>query len=321
MVRAIVQTVFALVRNMKVLRSFEGLASVKATFQCGTPLKAASALGCAPSSVYRAIDRLEREIGAPLFDRNSAGWIPTELGGRVLWLAERVEQDVLATELHLLGRTKSYPSPVRISASDSLANAYLGPVIAALMAKSPDIDIELIADNHFADLSRREADIAIRPDKAPGEQLIGRRAGKLQHRLYAARALLERLGTPSSMEDLARYPLCSLSSKLAHFSAASWLRSDPAMQTARVAFTANSEMGLAGAIVGGAGIGMLPCFLGDDLAGVSRIPIAIGEPVDIWIVTHPTLRDNEVVRTVVRALAAAIRSDAGRFSGDRRSVD
>ncbi len=303
---------------MKELRSFECLASVKATFECGTPLKAASALGCAPSSVYRAIDRLEREIGAPLFDRAAKGWTPTDLGSRVLWLAERVDQDALTTELHLLGRAKSYPSPVRISASDSLSSAYLGPVLAELMAKTPDLDFELIADNRFADLSRREADIAIRPDSAPGELLLGRRAGKLQHRLDAACALLERLGAPVSLEDLARYPLCLLSPKFAHFAAASWLRGTPVGQAARVAFTANSEMGLAGAIVGGAGIGMLPCFLGDGLAGVARVSIPISEPIDIWIVTHPTLRDNKVVRAVVRALAAAIRRDATRFSGDRR---
>lgn len=303
---------------MKELRSFECLASVKATFKCGTPVKAASALSCAPSSVYRAIDRIEREIGAPLFDRYTTGWTPTELGSRVLWLAERVEQDVLTTELHLLGRSKSYPAPVRISASDSFSNAYLGPVLAELLAKTPDMDIELMADNRFADLSRREADIAIRPDSAPGEQLIGRRVGKLQHRLYASLALLERLGAPVSLEDLARYPLCLLSPKLSHFAAASWLRSTPVVQTARVAFTTNSEMGLAGAIVGGAGIGLLPCFLGDDLAGVTRVPIPFSEQIDIWIVTHPMLRDNKVVRTVIRGLSAAIRRDATRFSGDRR---
>lgn len=303
---------------MSALRSFECLTSVMATFRCGTPLKAAGTIGCAPSSVYRAIDRLEQEVGAPLFERAASGWKPTALGWRVLWLAERVEQDVLTTERQLPGRAASYPSPVRISASDGFANSYLGPVLADLMRVTPKLEIELIADNRFADLSRREVDIAIRPDSAPGDGLIGRRAGKLQHGLYAASALLEGIGAPASLVDLSRYPICLLSPKLDHFVAANWLRGTPLAQTARVAFTANSEIGLAGAIAAGAGIGMLPRFLGDGLAGVARVPLAASEPIDIWIVTHPALRDNRSVRGVLRALAAAIRRDAARFTGSRR---
>lgn len=300
---------------MRELRSFECLASVMAIFRSGTPQKAAGTLGCAPSSVYRAIDRLEREVGAPLFDREASGWKPTEFGLRILWLAERVEQDVLTTELHLLRRAKSYPSPVRISASDGFASAYLGTVIAELMRERPDVDIELIADNRFADLARRETDIAIRPDAAPGDGLIGRRAGKLQHELYAACGLVERLGTPTTLEDLSRYPICLLSPKLAHFAAASWLRSTPIVQSARVAFTANSETSLAGAISGGVGIGMLPCFVGDGLTGVVRLPLISSDPIDIWIVTHPMLRNNKIVLSLIRGLTRAIRRDGARFMG------
>jgi hypothetical protein len=63
----------------------------------------------------------------------------------------------------------------------------------------------------------------------------------------------------------------------------------------------------------------LPCFLGDRLAGVRRIPtIPIGPPVDIWIVTHPALRRNPVIRGLMGTLAAAMQRDAAKLAGSRK---
>ena len=63
----------------------------------------------------------------------------------------------------------------------------------------------------------------------------------------------------------------------------------------------------------------LPRFMGDRLDGVMRVPtIQIGPAVDIWIVTHPALRANAMVRSLIRALAAAIRKDARLFAGSSR---
>ncbi len=61
------------------------------------------------------------------------------------------------------GRNKRFPAPLRISASDGFAEGYLAPVLADFSRSMDDLTIELIADNQFADLARREADIAVRP--------------------------------------------------------------------------------------------------------------------------------------------------------------
>ena len=74
------------------LRSPECIASVLATSRLGTPLKAARRMSCAPSTVYRAITRLEQEIGAALFDRNPEGWVPTHVGRRIVALADTIER-------------------------------------------------------------------------------------------------------------------------------------------------------------------------------------------------------------------------------------
>src|SRR5262245_25960636 len=112
------------------LRSLECVASVLATSRGGTPLKAARAMSCAPSTVYRAIARLEKEIGAALFDRDPNGWPPTDVGDRIIGLAQTIEREAAETELLVLGHNAGLSAPLRVSASDGLAEAYLVPVLA-----------------------------------------------------------------------------------------------------------------------------------------------------------------------------------------------
>jgi DNA-binding transcriptional LysR family regulator len=300
------------------LRSPECIAGVLATSRLGTPLKAAKAMSCAPSTVYRAIARLEKEIGAPLFDRGPDGWVPTPAGARVVALAETVEREAAKTELHVLGRNAGLAAPLRVSASDGLAEAYLVPVLARLSRATGAPAIELIVDNQFADLRRRAADIAVRPSERPGEDLVGRRAGKLAHALYGATPLLKKRGMPASAADLSRHDVCVLADELAHHTAARWW-SRRIKKEVNVAFIANTEMSLAAAISAGMGIGILPCFLGDRLAGVTRVTtIPVGPPVDIWLVTHPALRRNPVIQGMIGALAAAMRRDAAVLAGTSR---
>jgi DNA-binding transcriptional LysR family regulator len=300
------------------LRSPECIASVLMTSRLGTPLKAARVMTCAPSTVYRAIARLEREIGAALFDRGPDGWVPTHVGHRVIVLAETIEREAAATELLVLGRNAGFAGPVRLSASDGLAEAYLVPVLARFARTMPSLAIELVVDNQFADLHRRAADIAVRPSQKPGEDLIGRRVGKLAHALYGAAPLLRKRGMPASPSDLARHDVCVLADELAHHTAAKWW-SKRIKKQVNVAFIANTEMSLAAAISAGMGIGILPCFLGDRLDGVTRVTaIPVGLPVDIWLVTHPALRGNPVIQGLIRALADAMQRDAAILTGTGR---
>lgn len=302
-------------KSMKALRSFDNLAAMLATQRLASPSKAARALGRAPSSVYRAIERLEAEAGAPLFLRSALGWKPTAEGLRIVQFGERIEAEIAETELVLLRGKRRFPAPVRVSASDSFA-AYLAPVLVAFAEREPDAVIELIADNNFVDLVRRQADIAVRPDMRPGDGLVGQRAGKLAHALYGATALLERHGMPQTIADLHRYAICALTPTLPHFTASNWWKGLVGSHGMRVTFIANTETALAAAIAAGVGIGVLPRFIGDRLDGVLRLPsIQIGEPVDIWLITHPKLRENAMVRSLIRVLAAAIRKDSRLAAG------
>lgn len=307
-----------LCKHMKELRSFENLSAMLAILRSGSPSNAARVLGRAPSSIYRAIDRLEEDVGAALFVRTSTGWKVTDAGLKIARLGERIQREIAEAELALLHRSQRFPAPLRVSASDSFAS-FLGPVLAQFAEARPDVLVELIVDNNVVDLGRREADIAIRPDKRPGDGMVGQRAGKLAHGLYGSRRVLELHGMPASLAELSRHRICVLSRGLPHFTASGWWKEQKFADGPSVSFVANTETALAAAIRDGAGVGVLPRFIGDGLEGVMRIPsIPVGDPVDIWLVTHPSLRQNAVVRSLIRVLAGAIRRDASLFAGSRK---
>jgi DNA-binding transcriptional LysR family regulator len=199
-----------------------------------------------------------------------------------------------------------------------LSEGYLAPVLARYSRTMKSLAIELIVDNQFANLTRREADIAIRPSDKPGDGLIGRRAGKLAHALYCAAPLLRKNGIPGSISDLSTFRVCLMSGRFEHHTAARWWSSG-IRRKMNVSFVANTEMSLAAAIEAGMGIGILPCFLGDRLKGVQRVrTIAVGQPVDIWLVSHVSLKENKVVRGLIDLLAKSMRRDAATLAGTNR---
>lgn len=301
---------------MQALKSVDTLMAALETWRCGTPSRAAQVLSVAPSSVYRAIDRLEVELGTALFTRTSSGWGATPAGLEVRRLAEALEHEVRQTELALLGTQNRFPAAIRISASDSLAH-YLAGQLASMAFGDARPAIELIVENQFVDLLKRKADIAIRPDKPPGESLRGQRAGHLAHALYGRDRLFEDGVLPRLDADLARYPFCALTPTLMHFTAARWVRNFSQVHPLNIVLIANSELSIARSIAAGVGIGVLPCFVGDRLESVVRLDPPVKDDADIWIVTHPGLGSNKSITRLIRLLARVFRQDAALFAGRR----
>jgi DNA-binding transcriptional LysR family regulator len=303
---------------MKALYSLDVINAIEATIRERSPLKAARLMGCAPSTVYRAVDRVEKTLGVPLFVRSAGEWQATPAAERIKTLAGDIADGIRAAEADLLGLSQGFPRHLRISASDGFSEGYLAPVIADFVATTPDTTVEIVVDNRFSDLKRLEADIAIRPDHKPGDALVGRRAARLAHALYASPQMIAAKGKPGTTADLAHFPVCLLSESLPHFTASSWWRNalPAAARPAAVTVVANTEMALAAAVAAGAGIGVLPCYLGHKL-GLARIPaMSVGPQVDIWLVTTPTLRANKAVRSLMSAIADAMKRDRALLAGE-----
>ena len=171
--------------------------------RAGSMQAAAIALGVNQSTVQRRIAELEECVGHRLVERHLGSYRMTELGEQLLPAAEGVEAAVAAFERHLAASDKGLTGIVRLTCGSGLANVLQRtPLIDAFHARFPGLRVELVTSDRFLDLSKGEADIAIRLGEPSDEALVGRKIADASWAVYAGRTYVERHGRPRDVEDL-----------------------------------------------------------------------------------------------------------------------
>jgi DNA-binding transcriptional LysR family regulator len=290
------------------LRSFLAIA------RHGSLQGAARTLRVNHSTVFRRLNALEARLGVRLFDRSPRGYALTVAGEHMLASAARVENEILGLERRLLGGDVRLAGTLRVTTTDTLVHGVLGPHLRAFQAAYPAVELELITGNAFFDLSKREADVALRPSRHPGDAMVGRRLTRVAVALYGARDYLAERGRPASEPELAGHALITGDASLAHLPATRWLAAR-APAAARV-LRCNSWLSQCAAARAGLGIAALPCFLGDPAPELVRVlppePSLAGE---LWLLTHPDLRRTARVRAFMEAVARGIRRERALLEG------
>jgi DNA-binding transcriptional LysR family regulator len=290
------------------LRSFLAIA-------CERSLQgAARALGVNHSTVFRRLNALEARLGARLFDRSARGYALTAAGEQMLASAERVEDEILGLQRRLLGGDVRLSGTLRVTTTDTLVHGLLGPHLRAFQAAYPAIELELITGNAFFDLSKREADVALRPSRHPGDAMVGRRLAEIAVALYGGRDYLTARGRPPSSSALDGHAVIVGDASLGHLPATRWLAErTPAGATV---LRCNSWLSQLAAARAGLGLAALPCFLGDAAPELIRVlppePALAGE---LWLVTHPDLQRTARVRAFMETLARGLRRERALFEG------
>lgn len=253
-----------------------------ALVQSGSLMAASRDLGVEHSTVARRVTALETVLGVRLFDRLPRGWRPTPEGQQLVTHAQTVEREVAALVRNASG-LDTMAGEVRISAPPVLLSMLVIPGLAGLMQTCPGLIPILIGTRHTSDLSRAEADIALRMGTVTGPDLILRKLGVVRYGLYGradqiARPAPERvyLGFDDSMPDLPQ---------------AQWLQSRVQAERARTGLRSNDMASLIAAARAGAGIALLPCFVHHTCPDLVQLADdAPFEPRPLYLVTHPDLR-------------------------------
>lgn len=256
---------------------------------------AATVLGVNHSTVFRRLGQIEEQLGLPLFERHKTGYVPTVAGAEMAELAGRMDEDVTAFARRLAGRDVAPSGELRITTTDTLHLNLLLPIFAAFRRLHPAIRLDLVLGNQALNLSRRDADIAIRASDSPGETLVGRRIATLSWAIYA------RAGDGLTAEEQAAPSLLferdwvALGDQLGHVKAARFVREKVAPE--RIALKSSAVLGLAEAVEQGLGIGPLPCFIADQRPGLARLrPPDSDFSTGLWLLTHPDIRQIPRVR-------------------------
>lgn len=147
---------------------------------------AAARLGLDHSTVFRRLRQIEVQLGTPVFERSPSGYVPTAVGLEVIALAARVDEDITAVMRRVAGQFPSPSGEVRIATSDALLFDLVLPLLAEFRQACPEIRLDLVTGNTPLNLSRRDADVAIRATANPPETLVGRKVGQIAWAAYGA---------------------------------------------------------------------------------------------------------------------------------------
>ncbi|MFG1462982.1 LysR family transcriptional regulator [Xanthobacter sp. DSM 24535] len=272
----------------------------------GSLSAAARVLGVNHSTVSRNVAGLESAMGTPLLARNATGYALTEAGRRALAVAAQMEHAALALQEVPAG--DALTGRVRVTATASLAEVFLLPHLAALQARHPALDLELIADRRTVSLQRHEADIALRLSRPQDGDLLARRACGIGFAFYATAERRERW--------IAGEAPCFIGfdEAAANLPEALWLAR--AFPRARVAFRTNSQAAQAQAAAAGCGIALLPRFLAAPHAALVAVEMGERPPArELWVLTRPDARDEPRFALVADALFNLFRSERALFEG------
>jgi DNA-binding transcriptional LysR family regulator len=259
----------------------------------GSHTRAAKRMGVDRNTVARRVAALEAELGLALFERGPQGWCQTLAGQELAELAGRVEEDVLALARHVDARDAALRGTARLTTVPHLAAHLLPPALPALRQRHPELVLEVVADARAFDLSRREADLAMRLGRPRDSGLVARRLSLLAHAFYAATAT--EAGARGAV-DFRADPFLSDDGS-SNEPQERWL--DELAPDRRVVHRCNSTTSLLAVARQGLGVVILPCYIGDADPALRRLDGPEPATHEIWLLVHGDLRRTPRVRAVI----------------------
>ncbi len=271
----------------------------------GTLARAGAALHVDATTVSRRVSALETSLGQTLFERAPTGFVLTAAGRALVPHAEAMA--AAAARIHSAREGASALSgQLRVSVSEGFGNSFIAPRLAGFVAAHPELEIDLVASSGFLNPSRREADMAVllaRPRKGP---LITRKLSDYSLGIYApadradwheaiAAAPLSRTGIPviGYMPDILYAPELDYLGEI-----------EPGL---RATVRSSSILAQRQMIAGGAGVGVLPCFLASGDPALVRLRGEQTVARAFWLALHRDVAPQPRIRAFIDWLDGEVR--------------
>jgi DNA-binding transcriptional LysR family regulator len=273
---------------------------------------AARRLGVSHPTVARRIKSLEDAIGTRLFDRLPDRFVLTPAGEELMADAQTMERAAESIHRRSAGLTDAAQGSVRISAGEAMT-AFLARHLPRLRSNLQCVEFELVASHMLANLSRREADLLIREQVPDLASIVTRRLGRVAYAVYAGRDFRTGDASRDALRDL---PWIGFDEEHNYMPGQSWLFE--LLEGGRPAVRTNNWLLIHEAARAGAGVAVLPCYLGDTDRHLRRIgPVLEEVAADQWLLVHRDLRDLARVRAVIDVLVALFQEERAVIEGQR----
>ena len=280
--------------------------------RAGQIARAATRLGVDATTVGRRIRRLEAGLGQTLFERTRTGQTLTESGDRLLGDVEAMERAALRLASHASAGAE-LAGTIRISTSEGFGIWLVAEQLAAFSGAYPGLTVDLAATNGFLSPSKRETDVAILLARPRSGMLRSKKLADYRLRLYAGIDYLAAHGPIAGRDDLQHHPLIGYIPDLLDTPELRYLDEVMPGLTLRLrssSITAQHRMAAAGA-----GIAVLPCFIGDADPGIARVLPEVVITRSFWVVTHQDTSRLARVRAFVEWITDLAATHRARLLG------
>lgn len=289
---------------------WEELKSFAVVADAGSIRRAARELGVHHSTISRRIDNLEYALGVKLFLRQPEGYVLSAAGEELVVVVRDCGIRLNAAERHISGQDNDLSGVITVTMAGPVAELVFAPRLAEFADAHPGIEVRIAATTQILDISRREADVAIRVDNNPPHSLVGKRLFPYFESAYASQDYLDAHDFENAPEKARWISWKDTQDKFIDRTKEAGFGKvplwgyfpDPTVQRA--------------AARGGLGLAMLPCFIGDRDPGLVRA--SDRKPLrarDIWLLTHSDLRRTARIRAFMTFAEKALRDAEPMFQG------
>ncbi|CAN7754499.1 LysR family transcriptional regulator [Caballeronia sp. LjRoot34] len=282
---------------------WDSLQAFLAVARAGRLTVAAQQMGVDHSTLSRRVASLEASIGVQLFERRSVGFLLTPEGERLMTDAEAMESLALRINARLGDPSAGLTGTVRIGTPEGFGTYFLAPRLAKLTAMHPDLEIELVANPRMFSLSKREADIAVTMTRPSQGRVYAHPLNDYSLGVYAAPQYLDTHAPIATFQDIFNHPWIGYVEDLMWSAELDYLSQISTSLTPSVRIS--NVISQAAAVSGGAGIGVLPCFIARiDPTLVRILPDEISLSRSYWLVTHADSHDVARVKLIADFIRA-----------------
>ena len=275
-----------------------------ATAEEGSLSAAARALGQTQPTLGRQVAALEENLGVTLFERVGRSLSLTQSGLELLEHFRAMGEAAGRISLTASGQSQAIEGHVRITATNVMATYHLPAMLKQLREIAPAIEIDVVTSNDVHDLTRREADIAIRHVRPEQPDLIAKLVRESSAHFYASTENLDKHGRPETASDLSNAEFIGFEHaerQLTMFNARGLSLTKHNFKLTTASGTMAIEL-----VKQGLGIGVLTRETVALTPGIEPVlPELDPFPVPIWLVSHRELHTSRRIRLVFDLLAEA----------------
>lgn len=283
----------------------------------GSFSSAARVLGLTQPTLGRQVSGFEQALGVTLFERGGRGLALTQAGQDVLDHVRAMGDAASRVSMVASGQSQDLTGEVSVTAVDMVATHYVIPALDQLRKTAPNLSIKLLISNEVQDLTRRDADIAIRHVRPDQPDLYAKLVAEYRAAFFASKSYLDKVGRPDTIQDFSELVIVGMTQSQDLM--AMFAQKDVTLRPDQFYHPCNSALVILELMKAGFGASLMPINISRANPGLERV-LDPGPVWDfpVWLTTHRELHTSRRIRVVFDQLAQILADPTNAYERSGR---